>query len=802
MTTRSTNVNPSSPRGGAWWSVLAALSCGVAHAGVMLDGSQGPAPTLRGPTYVIGAQSGKSDAKNTVLFHSFSEFNLAVDEKAVFTGPATITNIFARVTSRTASSIQGLIDTATSMPSANFFLLNPAGVVFSGSARLNVGGSFHATTADYVRFADDTKFRADLSQRDFLSVAAPKTFGFLESNAGSITVNGGTLAVAAGKTISLIGKQPTISAGTLSAPGGTIRLANAPPGEVPLEKESTLTVVNDAQSGGHVRRDASQLPDRSIVIRSGRLLLDNANILSSRGGAVSIEADQSAEFTGGEVSTRSSSRPAGEIEISAPVIAIRGGAAIVSRNPSASDPGGAITIDTDTFELSSLASIKSTTAQGPGGNITVTATGSILVSDSAAIVTFSTTDKPAGNVSLNVGFLTLTREGKLQAGTFGTKSGGNLSIVASGSITISQHGGITTQASAEQAVGTISVRTPLLQIDNGYISSSTVDVGRAGDINLNVDSLVLINGGQVATGSLQTSPGRAGDVNVPRAASVIISGSSPDNLSAIGGVFRLDTPNSGIFTTTQQGGEGGDIKLTATRIEMHGGGKIFADSKSPDSTDARAGNIDILFGDTLLVDHSSISTASVLADGGNISIRSTGSVLQLVGGQITTSVRGGGGGGGNITLGSHVHPLGFLALSDSTVDANAFGGPGGNIGIFSDAFLKGNSSVTASSQLSTPGTIDVEARVTDVSDSLAQLPGDLLQAQNLLRAACAARTVQGKTSSLVVAGREGVPPEPGGLLSSPLAALFADASATSETRYESAELTTSPGPWSGSNCAR
>jgi len=136
------------------------------------------------------------------------------------------------------------------------------------------------------------------------------------------------------------------------------------------------------------------------------------------------------------------------------------------------------------------------------------------------------------------------------------------------------------------------------------------------------------------------------------------------------------------------------------------------------------------------------------------------------------------------------------------VDANAFGGPGGNIGIFSDTFLKGNSSVTASSQLSKPGTIDVEARVADVSDSLAQLPGDLLQAQNLLRASCAARTVQGKTSSLVVAGREGVPLEPGGLLSSPLAALIAEGSAASELRYESAELTTSPGPWFGSNCAR
>jgi hypothetical protein len=45
----------------------------------------------------------------------------------------------------------------------------------------------------------------------------------------------------------------------------------------------------------------------------------------------------------------------------------------------------------------------------------------------------------------------------------------------------------------------------------------------------------------------------------------------------------------------------------------------------------------------------------------------------------------------------------------------------------------------------------------------------VLAAATLLRASCAARLAQGKTSSLVVAGREGVPPEPEGLLWSPLA---------------------------------
>ena len=42
------------------------------------------------------------------------------------------------------------------------------------------------------------------------------------------------------------------------------------------------------------------------------------------------------------------------------------------------------------------------------------------------------------------------------------------------------------------------------------------------------------------------------------------------------------------------------------------------------------------------------------------------------------------------------------------------------------------------------------------------------KAAALLRASCAARLAEGKTSSLVVAGREGVPLEPGGLMPSAL----------------------------------
>jgi hypothetical protein len=144
--------------------------------------------------------------------------------------------------------------------------------------------------------------------------------------------------------------------------------------------------------------------------------------------------------------------------------------------------------------------------------------------------------------------------------------------------------------------------------------------------------------------------------------------------------------------------------------------------------------------------------------------------VYLLDSQITTSVQSGVGTGGNITLGSGGHPIGFIILNGSQVRADAFGGPGGNIGVFAGTFLSGDSVLSASSALSAPGVINIQAKFTDLSGNIAQLPETVLQAASLLRAACAARLSAGKASSLVVSGREGVPLEPGGVMPSPLIA--------------------------------
>src|SRR5690349_5794884 len=99
---------------------------------VTLDGSFGTSGTLSGPNYIIPDTVGKTVGHN--LFHSFSQFNLNNGDFATFSGPNTIQNILTRVTGGNPSSIDGTIQ--STIPGANFFLINPKGVIFGQNAQI------------------------------------------------------------------------------------------------------------------------------------------------------------------------------------------------------------------------------------------------------------------------------------------------------------------------------------------------------------------------------------------------------------------------------------------------------------------------------------------------------------------------------------------------------------------------------------------------------------------------------------------------------------------------------------------
>jgi len=260
----------------------------ISQAQITLDGSLGPRGALWGPNYTISDKVGQIRGPN--LFHSFGQFNLSKGESATFTGPNTITNILSRVTGGSPSSIDGTI--RSQIPRANLYLLNPSGVMFGPNASLDVSGSFHVSTADYLRLADGATFSAHPAVPTVLSVAPPAAFGFLGPTPAPISIQGSALQVPAGQTVSVIGGDIEIVSGALVASGGRINLASvATAGEVgmnPAEPMASLQVETFARLGRialvDAFLDASGTGGGTIAIRGGRLLVDQSFIFADTQG--------------------------------------------------------------------------------------------------------------------------------------------------------------------------------------------------------------------------------------------------------------------------------------------------------------------------------------------------------------------------------------------------------------------------------------------------------------------------------------------------------------------------------------
>jgi filamentous hemagglutinin family protein len=158
--------------------------------GIIVDGSlTGTTPIeLTGPAYQIKAEYGRLEQSN--LFHSFTQFNLHSGESAVFSGPENVQNVISRVSGQNVSWIDGRIE--SSIRGANFYFLNPSGVIFGKNASLAIDGSFYVSTADYLALGDHAVFNTNgFSDNDILSSEAPSAFGFIDSSPASIVFEGG-----------------------------------------------------------------------------------------------------------------------------------------------------------------------------------------------------------------------------------------------------------------------------------------------------------------------------------------------------------------------------------------------------------------------------------------------------------------------------------------------------------------------------------------------------------------------------------------------------------------------------------
>ena len=674
--------------------VLLQALLAVSQAQVTLDGSLGPRGPLQGPHYRIDANRGQLRGSN--LFHSFGEFTVPTGGSATFTGPNTIANILSRVTGGQLSSIDGVL--RSEIAGANLFLLNPAGVMFGPNASLDVSGSFHVSTADFLRFADGAKFVDNLGQESVLTVAQPAAFGFLGSTPGAIAIQGSSLRVPEGKTLSVVGGDIEVvgnavltSQGipTLGASGGRIQLASvASPGEVvfsPLELTPDLQVDSFA--------------------RLGRLALS-----------------QDAEVTASGAGRRGSGGPGGTVLLRASHLRVD--RAFIFADSYGDTNGAGVGIDlwiTEDAVITNRSFIDAFSfGAGRAGDVRMTMGRVHLDNSFISSIPFGSGD--GGNISVNVEHLMLTAGAKIDSSTPGAGRGGELTVAATDSITIAG-------------------RTQDGSLSGVFSRAGAEASGDAGRLSISTPRLTLTGGGQISTSTF--GEGRGGELMVTATDTIAIAGTDGEG-----------NP-SGLFSNAYAGGQGGDVQVTAPHLQLRDGGAMAASS----SRDGAAGTIHIQAGETFHSQNGAVTTEAARAGGGTIVLRA-GRLVRLQDSEVTTSVRGGGGDAGNLTVEAP-----FIVAGGSQMAANAFRGSGGNVQIRSGVLLTDPASqVSASSPLGVQGTVAIQAPVTNLSGVATPLPERLVAETELLRDRCAARLREGRVSSLVERGRDGVPASPAGVL--------------------------------------
>jgi filamentous hemagglutinin family protein len=634
---------------------------------ITTDGSLGQALNLSGPDYQIGAELGQQHGPN--LFHSFQDFNLSSHESATFSGPNSIQNILSRVTGGSPSKIDGLF--RSTIPNANMYFLNPYGIVFGPNARLDVPGSFHASTADYLRLEDGGRFDARHLSDSILTVAPIESFGFLDNPHGSIQVNGrgvlnesenprALLQVPKGKSLSLI--------------GGDIELRQGVD-ELPLE-ELPDTSPEDFQAAQYRNQRFSQLyaPGGTLnlaaIRRAGEIALmkNGLNSTASQYGTIQLEQQAFISTTGesgGHLFIRAGQFTMNHSTINSRTLGV--------------EEGGVININADNIELSHSIISGGTHNIGDGTDIQLFANEAIDISDTSLNTragyqfNLNQITGDAGHIRLQAKDIEIKDDhiidGLISTDTFGTGQGGNIDIIADNHLrfydTRVQAATWGTDETASEG-GNIYLQADRLDIETSGVLTGNTAHGDAGHIEIQAGYLYLGQlDGHEAASSLQSSnfgSGDGGDIHIQadtvlvEAGSDILSTSFGSgnggniNIWVTGDLTVRGTDNYGhasvIFSGSREYqeariGDGGHILIQANTIHMTEGGRIDASSQtySDQVFSGQAGNIVLDVADSLII--SGINRHGKNADGfgSAISSRSQGNAkaagnIQIQAGEI------------------------------------------------------------------------------------------------------------------------------------------------------------------------
>ncbi|MDX2242883.1 MAG: filamentous hemagglutinin N-terminal domain-containing protein [Leptolyngbyaceae cyanobacterium bins.302] len=688
------------------------------------------------------------------LFHSFSQFSVSTGQTAFFNNSATITNIISRVTGNTASTIDG---TLRANGSANLFFINPNGIIFGADARLNLGGSFIATTASAIQFGNQGNFSATAPQAPGLLTVNPSALLFNQSAIGRIENRsiaraganpaGGRLSglqVSDGASLLLVGGDILLDGGGLNALGGQVELlAIAGNGSLGLTRANNLWQLNVPPS---LALGNIQLINQARINTSG-----------ARGGFVGLQGNQITLANQSEVLADTYGNLDGlGIAIRATQFRVQDGSE-VSASAIEGSQGNSGGIRVDAQDLIAIVGTGpgSRNSGGSGGNSGGSGSGgrnnggnnegspSKLASDARG-------GGSAGNLIINTRRLEVRDGGKISSSNIDRPGGGNIFIQASDSIDL-----IGTSSQRQRASG---------------ISVQTRGSGRAGDIFLTTGRLRILDGAELSASTLGSGAG--GNISVTVQDTLEVAGTSRDGLL----ISRLDAETGRPRNTLDAGqlvgsGPGGSIRVSTDRLIVRDSAEISVSGISPLSNSGNAGNLEIDARVIELDRGGSIAAITTSGNGGDITLN-VGELLLLRRGSFISATAGtaqAGGDGGNITINApNAFIVGVLS-ENSDIRANAFAGRGGNVnitaqGVFGIQFQLQDtpfSDITASSQFGLDGVVSINTPNVDPSAGLVPLPVNLVDSSRQISQACSSGTSAiARVNRFVVTGRGGLPTSP------------------------------------------
>ena len=693
----------------------------------------------------IGIEAGDRAGNN--LFHSFEQFSVLNGSEAFFNNANDIVNIFSRVTGGDISNIDGLL---RANGGANLFIINPAGIVFDEGASLDIGGSFFASTAESIVFADDVEFSAtDTDEPPLLTINQPLGLN-LDNNPGDIAVNGSNLQVGNGETLALIGGNVTLTGGQIIAPGANIELGGlTAAGQISFEQLEAISFPETAARGDVTLTDGTEVNVQaagggSITVNAGNLEISEASNLlvgiAPESGSTQAQAGDITIDATGDITLTQSSGIRNRVE------------ALATGN------GGAIEITANNLSVTEKSQIDANTAgQGNSGKMTINAADTVLLNglrrqnefdpnippeerDLSGVGTIiSQVEKSglgnSGGIEITTTNLLLNDGAVISSDTIGRGDGGAITIEAFDTIALEgvnpdppnagNYIGSEVRFGATGNVGDINLTTTNLSLKDGSsIQNLILGRGDTGAITINVSDTITLEG---ADRSEQIAPSRIGngvdlsgtgqgdDINITTA-NLFLKDGANINASTFGqgdaGTITINAsdtitlegenrnqinapPFSNIITLVglPATGKGGNINITTANLLLKDGASINASTFGQGD----AGRIDITTTDLLLKDGALIDAATFSeGDAGSITIDASN----------TISLEGTNSGGSGSLIASdvfyNIDPDGILQITQ---------GNAGEIDITTNnLFLKqGGQILTSTVSLGNAGAVTIDA---------------------------------------------------------------------------------------------